>query len=206
MINLAILISGRGSNMAAILSAIQRRIIKNVRPSIVISNKSNAAGLRIASEKFNIPIKVIVSNGLKGWDYDQRIVSILHDYGVTPRHGLICLAGFLRIMSPEFVRAYKMRIMNIHPSLLPAFPGLHAQKQAIEYGVKVTGCTVHFVDEGLDSGPIIAQKVVPVFGSDTEEILSSRILKQEHKSYIKSINLFAEGKISFKGRSVLIRS
>jgi phosphoribosylglycinamide formyltransferase-1 len=206
MINLAILISGRGSNMAAILSAIQRRIIKNVRPSIVISNKSNAPGLRIASEKFNIPAKVIVSNGLKGWDYDQRIVSILHGYGVTPSLGLICLAGFLRIMSPEFVRAYKMRIMNIHPSLLPAFPGLHAQKQAIEYGVKVTGCTVHFVDEGLDSGPIIAQKVVPVFGSDTEEILSSRILKQEHKLYIKSINLFAEGKISFKGRSVLIRS
>ncbi len=206
MINLAILISGRGSNMAAILSAIQRRIIKNVRPSIVISNKSNAPGLTIASEKFNIPAKVIVSNGLKGWDYDQRIVSILRDYGVTPRLGLICLAGFLRIMSPEFVQAYKMRIMNIHPSLLPAFPGLHAQKQAIEYGVKVTGCTVHFVDEGLDSGPIIAQKVVPVFGSDTEEILSSRILKQEHKLYIKSINLFAEGKISFKGRSVLIRS
>jgi phosphoribosylglycinamide formyltransferase-1 len=206
MINLAILISGRGSNMAAILSAIQRRIIKNVRPSIVISNKSNAPGLRIASEKFNIPVKVIVSNGLKGWDYDQRIVSILHDYGVTPSLGLICLAGFLRIMSPDFVRAYKMRIMNIHPSLLPAFPGLHAQKQAIEYGVKVTGCTVHFVDEGLDSGPIIAQKVVPVFGSDTEEILSSRILKQEHKLYIKSINLFAEGKISLKGRGVLIRS
>ena len=206
MINLAILISGRGSNMAAILSAIQRRIIKNVRPSIVISNKSNAPGLRIASEKFNIPAKVIVSNGLKGWDYDQRIVSILRDYGVTPSLGLICLAGFLRIMSPEFVRAYKMRIMNIHPSLLPAFPGLHAQKQAIEYGVKVTGCTVHFVDEGLDSGPIIAQKVVPVFGSDTEEILSSRILKQEHKLYIKSINLFVEGKISLKGRGVLIRS
>lgn len=206
MINLAILISGRGSNMAAILSAIQRRIIKNVRPSIVISNKSNAPGLRIASEKFNIPAKVIVSNGLKGWDYDQRIVSILRDYGVTPSLGLICLAGFLRIMSPEFVRAYKMRIMNIHPSLLPAFPGLHAQKQAIEYGVKVTGCTVHFVDEGLDSGPIIAQKVVPVFGSDTEEILSSRILKQEHKLYTKSINLFADGKISLKGRSVLIRS
>ena len=206
MINLAILISGRGSNMAAILSAIQRRIIKNVRPSIVISNKSNAQGLRIASEKFNIPAKVIVSNGLKGWNYDQQIVSILHGYGVTPRHGLICLAGFLRIMSPEFVQAYKMRIMNIHPSLLPAFPGLHAQKQAIEYGVKVTGCTVHFVDEGLDSGPIIAQKVVPVLSSDTEEILSSRILKQEHKLYIKSINLFAEGKISVKGRTVLIRS
>ena len=206
MINLGILISGRGSNMTAILSAIQRRIIKNVRPSIVISNKSNAPGLRIASEKFNIPSKVILSNGLTGWDYDQQISSTLQDYGVRPTGGLICLAGFLRIMSPEFVRAYKMRIMNIHPSLLPAFPGLYAQKQAIEYGVKVTGCTVHFVDEGLDSGPIIAQKAVPVFDSDTEEILSSRILKQEHKLYTKSINLFAEGKISFKGRSVLIHS
>ena len=192
--------------MTSILSAIQRHKIKNVRPSIVISNKSDAPGLRIASEKFNIPVKVILSNGLKGWDYDQQIASILQDYGVTPRRGLICLAGFLRIMSPEFVRAYKMRIMNIHPSLLPAFPGLHAQKQAIEYGVKVTGCTVHFVDEGLDSGPIIAQKAVPVLDSDTEEILSSRILRQEHKLYTKSINLFAEGKISFKGRSVLIRS
>jgi phosphoribosylglycinamide formyltransferase-1 len=206
MINLGILISGRGSNMKAILSAIQRRIIKNVRPSIVISDKLNAPGLRIASEKFNIPAKVILSNGLKGWDYDQQIASILHDYGVTPRHGLICLAGFLRIVSPEFVRAYKMRIMNIHPSLLPAFPGLHAQKQAIEYGVKVTGCTVHFVDEGLDSGPIIAQKAVPVFDSDTEEILSLRILNQEHKLYTKSVNLFAEGKILVKGRNVLIRS
>ena len=205
MINLGILISGRGSNMTAILSAIQRRTIKNVRPSVVISNKSNAPGLRIASEKFNIPAKVVLSNGLKGWDYDQQIASILQDYGVTPRRGLICLAGFLRIMSAEFVRAYKMRIMNIHPSLLPAFPGLHAQKQAIEYGVKVTGCTVHFVDEGLDSGPIIAQKAVPVLHSDTEEILSSRILKQEHKLYTKSINLFADGKISLKGRSVLIR-
>jgi phosphoribosylglycinamide formyltransferase-1 len=206
MINLGILISGRGSNMTAILSAIQRRIIKNVRPSIVISNKLNAPGLRIACEKFNIPVKVLLSNGSKGWDYDQQIASILHDYGVTPRCGLICLAGFLRIVSPEFVRAYKMRIMNIHPSLLPAFPGLHAQRQAIEYGVKVTGCTVHFVDEGLDSGPIIAQKAVPVFDSDTEEILSSRILKQEHKLYTKSVKLFAEGKILVKGRNVLIRS
>ena len=206
MINLGILISGRGSNMTAILSAIQRRIIKNVRPSIVISNKLNAPGLRIASEKFNIPAKVILSNGLKGWDYDRQIALILQDYGVTPRCGLICLAGFLRIVSPQFVRDYKMRIMNIHPSLLPAFPGLHAQKQAIEYGVKVTGCTVHFVDEGLDSGPIIAQKAVPVLDSDTEEILSSRILKQEHKLYTKSVKLFAEGKIVVKGRTVLIRS
>src|SRR5919198_1124525 len=206
MINLGILISGRGSNMNAILSAIQRRIIKNVRPSIVISNKMNAPGLRIAFEKFKIPVKVKLSNGLKGWDYDRQIASVLCEYGVTPTGGLICLAGFMHIVSPEFVKTYNMRIMNIHPSLLPTFPGLHAQKQAIEYGVKVTGCTVHFVDEGVDSGPIIAQKTVRVFDSDTEEILSLRILRQEHKLYTKSVNLFAEGKILVKGRNVLIRS
>jgi phosphoribosylglycinamide formyltransferase-1 len=206
MIDLAILISGRGSNMHAILLAIQRRIIKNVRPRIVISNKVDAPGLRIASEKFNVPIKAILNDGSKGWAYDQQIASILNEYGVTRNRGLICLAGFLRIASPEFVRAYKMRIMNIHPSLLPAFPGLRAQKQAIEYGVKVTGCTVHFVDEGVDSGPIIAQKTVPIYDSDTEETLSSRILKQEHKLYTKCVKLFAEGKLLVKGRKVLIQS
>ena len=206
MINLGILISGRGSNMNAILSAIQRRIIKNVRPSIVISNKINAPGLRIAFEKFKVPVKVILSNGLKGWDYDRQIVSVIREYGVTPRCGLICLAGFMHIVSPEFVNMYNMRIMNIHPSLLPTFPGLHAQKQAIEYGVKVSGCTVHFVDEGVDSGPIIAQKAVPVFDSDTEESLSSRILRQEHKLYPKSVKLFAEDKIMVKGRKVFIQT
>ncbi|MFL6408788.1 MAG: phosphoribosylglycinamide formyltransferase [Nitrososphaeraceae archaeon] len=206
MINLGILISGRGSNMNAILSAIQRRIIKNVKPSIVISNKMNAPGLRIAFEKFRIPVKVILSNGLKGWDYDRQIASVLREYGVTPRCGLICLAGFMHIVSPEFVKTYNMRILNIHPSLLPTFPGLHAQKQAIEYGVKVTGCTVHFVDERVDSGPIIAQKTVRIFDSDTEEILSSRILRQEHKLYPQSVKLFAEGKIMVKGRKVFIQT
>ena len=206
MINLGILISGRGSNMAAILLAIQRHIIKNMRPTIVISDKVDAPGLRIASEKFNVPVKAILSDGSKGWEYDQKIASILDEYGVTRRRGLICLAGFLRIASPEFVRKYKMRIMNIHPSLLPAFPGLRAQKQAIEYGVKVTGCTVHFVDEGVDSGPIIAQKTVAIYDSDTEETLSSRILRQEHRLYTKCVRLFAEGKLLVKGRKVLIRS
>jgi phosphoribosylglycinamide formyltransferase-1 len=206
MINLGILISGRGSNMAAILLAIRRRIIKNVRPSIVISDKLDAPGLRIASEKFNVPTKAISSNGSKGWEYDQQIASILNEYGVTRRRGLICLAGFMRIASPEFVRAYKMRIMNIHPSLLPTFPGLHAQRQAVEYGVKITGCTVHFVDEGVDSGPIIAQKAVPVYDSDTERSLSSRILKEEHKLYTKSVKLFADRKLLIKGRKVFIRS
>jgi phosphoribosylglycinamide formyltransferase-1 len=206
VVNLGILISGRGSNMKAILSAVKAGKIKNVKPSIVVSNNPNAPGLRVASERFKIPIKVVPSNATKGWDYDQRIVSVLSEHGVTPESGLICLAGFMRIISPEFVRLYKRRIMNIHPGLLPSFAGLHAQKQAIEYGVKVTGCTVHFVDEGVDSGPIILQKAVNVFDWDSEETLSSRILKQEHKLYPRTVKLFVEGKIEVKGRKVFIQN
>lgn len=200
------LISGRGSNMKAILSEIKAGKIKNVRPSVVISNNPDASGLRVASETFRIPIKVVLSNATKGWDYDQRIVSVLNEHEVTPKSGLVCLAGFMRIISPEFVRLYKHRIMNIHPGLLPSFPGLHAQKQAIEYGVKVAGCTVHFVDEGVDSGPIILQKAVGVLDSDTEETLSSRILREEHKLYPLSVKLFVEDKIEVKGRKVFIKN
>lgn len=206
MVNLGILISGRGSNMKAILSAVKAGKIKNVKPSVVISNNPNAPGLRVASERFKIPIKVVLSNATKGWDYDQRIVSVLSEHGVTPESGLICLAGFMRIISPEFVRLYKRKIMNIHPGLLPSFAGLHAQKQALEYGVKVAGCTVHFVDEGVDSGPIILQKAVDVFDWDSEETLSSRILKQEHKLYPRTVKLFVEGKIEVKGRKVFIQN
>jgi phosphoribosylglycinamide formyltransferase-1 len=192
--------------MKAILSAVKAGKIKNVKPSVVISNNPNAPGLRVASESFKIPIKVVLSNATKGWDYDQRIASVLSEHGVTPESGLICLAGFMRIISPEFIRLYKWRIMNIHPGLLPSFAGLHAQKQAIEYGVKVAGCTVHFVDEGVDSGPIILQKAVDVFDWDSEDTLSSRILKQEHKLYPRSIKLFVEGKIEVKGRKVFIQN
>lgn len=192
--------------MKAILSEIKAGKIKNVRPSVVISNNPDASGLRIASETFRIPIKVVLSNATKGWDYDQRIVSVLNEHEVTPKSGLVCLAGFMRIISPEFVRLYKHRIMNIHPGLLPSFPGLHAQKQAIEYGVKVAGCTVHFVDEGVDSGPIILQKAVDVLDSDSEETLSSRILREEHKLYPLSVKLFVEGKIEVKGRKVFIKN
>jgi phosphoribosylglycinamide formyltransferase-1 len=205
LINLGVLISGRGSNMKAILSEIKAGKIKNVRPSVVISNNPDASGLRVASETFKIPIKVL-SNATKGWDYDQRIVSVLNEHEVTPKSGLVCLAGFMRIISPEFVRLYKHRIMNIHPGLLPSFPGLHAQKQAIEYGVKVAGCTVHFVDEGVDSGPIILQKAVGVLDSDSEETLSSRILREEHKLYPLSVKLFVEDKIEVKGRKVFIKN
>jgi phosphoribosylglycinamide formyltransferase-1 len=204
LINLAMLISGRGSNMDAILAAIKSGRIGNAKPCIVISNKPEAAGLKIASEKYGIPTKVMPSDGLKGWHYDQNIVTILHEHGVTPQSGLVCLAGFMRIISPEFVRQYRMRIMNIHPALLPAFPGLHAQKQALDYGVKVSGCTVHFVDEGMDSGPVKLQKAVPVVEGDNEECLSARILEQEHELYPEAVRLFCEGRIKIEGRRVSI--
>lgn len=202
MTNLGILISGRGSNMDAILSAIESGRIKNAVPRVVISNKPNAAGLKTASEKYGVPTKVIVPDGLKGWDYDQKVVAALKEFGVMPESGLVCLAGFMRIISPEFVRQYKMQILNIHPALLPSFPGLHAQKQALEYGSKVSGCTVHFVDEGVDSGPVILQKAVPVMDNDDEESLSARILEQEHQLYPEAVRLFAEGRIKVEGRRV----
>lgn len=190
--------------MEAILGAIASEKIKNVVPRVVISNKFTAAGLRTASEEFGIPTKVILDAGLEGWNYDRHVEDVLSQYSVTSEDCLICLAGFMRIISPEFVKKYKMRIFNIHPSLLPSFPGLHAQRQAIEYGVKVSGCTVHFVEEGLDSGPILLQRAVSVLDSDTEESLSARILEQEHILYPKAIRLFCEGKIRFNGRKLLV--
>ena len=204
MVNLGILISGRGSNMDAILAAVKSGEIKNVKPCVVISNKPDAAGLKIASDKYGVPIKVIPANGLKGWDYDQKIVAALQQYGVTSQSDLVCLAGFMRIISAEFVRQYKMKIINIHPALLPSFPGLHAQKQALDYGVRITGCTVHFVDEDVDSGPVILQKAVPVMDGDDEEKLSARILEQEHQLYPEAVRLFGEGRIKVQGRRVSI--
>ena len=190
--------------MDAILFAIKSGQIKNVKPSVVISNKPDAAGLKIASEKYGVPTKVIPADGLKGWEYDEKIVAALQEHGVTPQSGLVCLAGFMRIISPEFVRKYKMRILNIHPALLPSFPGLHAQKQALDYGAKITGCTVHFVEEGVDSGPVILQKAVPVMDCDDEETLSARILEQEHQLYPEAVRLFGEGRIKVQGRRISI--
>ena len=204
MVNLAILISGRGSNMEAILRAVKKKKIP-IKPAIVISNKPDAKGLKIA-QKLGVKTAVVESLGLKGgsWEYDQKIVKTLEENNVTPKNGLVCLAGFMRIMSPEFIKHYKGRILNIHPAILPAFPGLHSQKQAVEYGVKYSGCTVHFVDEGVDTGPIILQAIVKVKDSDTEASLSKRILKQEHKIYPKAVRLFAEGKIRTRGRKTVI--
>ncbi|HEX9678712.1 phosphoribosylglycinamide formyltransferase [Nitrososphaera sp.] len=204
MINLGILISGRGSNMDAILAGVKSGIIPNVRPCVVVSNKPDAAGLDTASKKYGVPTKVVLPDDLKGWDYDKKLAAALEDSGVTPQDGLVCLAGFMRIISPEFVRHYKMRILNIHPALLPSFPGLHAQRQAVDYGVKVSGCTVHFVDDGVDLGPVILQKTVHVMDGDTEETLAARILEKEHEAYPEAVKLFAQGRLKVEGRKVRI--
>ena len=204
MLNLAILISGRGSNMEYILKSIKRKQIP-INPAVVISNKPNAKGLKIA-EKLGINTVIIESKGFKGsrLDYDKKIIATLKQHGVTPKNGLVCLAGFMRIISPQFIRKYKNRIMNIHPALLPAFTGLDVQKQAVEYGVKFSGCTVHFVDEGVDTGPIIIQSAVRIKNRDTSETLAKRILKEEHKIYPEAVRLFAKKKIRISGRKTII--
>lgn len=193
--------------MEAILQKIKEETIKNVKPKVVISNKKEAKALEIARH-YNVNAVFIDDEGKKGanWDYDKKIVSCLQENDVTPDNGLICLAGFMRIISKEFVQRYKWRIMNIHPALLPSFPGLNAQRQALEYGVKITGCTVHFVDEGVDTGPIIVQACVEARDDDTVDTLASRILEQEHRIYPEAVRLFAEGKLSIDGRKVRIHS
>ncbi len=191
--------------MEAILKSIKKKKIP-INPKVVISNKPDARGLKIA-QKLGVKTEVIESVGLKGdrWEYDKKIVSVLTKYDITPKNGLICLAGFMRIISPQFIRKYKNRIMNIHPALLPSFPGLHAQKQALMYGAKYSGCTIHFVDEGVDTGPVIVQAVVKVNYNDTEKTLSKRILVKEHQMYPEAIRLFAEKKIMIEGRRTIIK-
>ena len=203
MLKLAILISGRGSNLRSILRAIETRTLTGTIVKVVISNNPQARGIAIAKQ-FNIATEILSPSGLRGWSYDKRLVSLLEKYDVSPSNGLVCLAGYMRVLSPEFVAKYKMRILNVHPSLLPAFPGLHAQKQALEYGVKVSGCTIHFVDEKVDSGSILLQRSVRVLDSDSEETLSKRILSQEHKLYPQAIRLIAERRVTLKGRKVIL--
>ena len=206
MKNLGILISGRGSNMESILKAIKKKKIP-INPAVVISNKPNAKGLQIA-KKMGIQTEVIDSSKYKGkrQQFDKEVIATLQKYKITPSNGLVCLAGFMRIISPHFIKKYKNRILNIHPALLPSFPGLDAQKQAIEFGAKFSGCTVHFVDEGVDTGPIILQEIVKVSVKDTEKTLSKKILVEEHKAYPKAVELFAKNKISINGRKVKISS
>jgi phosphoribosylglycinamide formyltransferase 1 len=206
MKNLGILISGRGSNMESILKAIKKQKIP-INPAVVISNKPSAKGLTIA-KKMGIQTEVIDSSKYKGkrLQFDKEIISTLKKYKVTPTNGLVCLAGFMRIISPYFIKEYKNKILNVHPALLPAFPGLHAQKQAIEFGAKYSGCTIHFVDQGVDTGPIIIQEIVKIDNNDTEKTLKKKILVKEHKIYPKAVELFAKKKVRIKGRKVKILS
>ncbi|KAF6247084.1 phosphoribosylglycinamide formyltransferase [Nitrosopumilus sp. b3] len=204
MLNLGILISGRGSNMESILKSIKSKKIP-INPSVVISNRSDAKGLKIA-EKLGVNTEIVESKSFEGnrEDYDKKIISMLKKYGVTPDNGLVCLAGFMRIISPQFVKKFKNRIINIHPALLPSFTGLNAQKQALDYGVKYSGCTVHFVDAGMDTGPVIIQAVVKIKENDTEESLSKRILKEEHRIYPEAVSLIARNKVKVFGRKTII--
>jgi phosphoribosylglycinamide formyltransferase-1 len=186
--------------MESILKSIKTKKIP-INPAVVISNNSDAKGLKIA-KKLGVNIEVIESKNFKGnrTEYDKKIMNILANYGVTPKNGLVCLAGFMRIISPGFIKKYKNRIINMHPALLPAFPGLNSQKQALDYGAKYSGCTVHFVDSGMDTGPVIIQAVVEIKEKDTEKLLSKKILKEEHRIYPEAVNLFARKKIKVLGR------
>lgn len=195
MKSLGILLSGRGSNFVAIADSIDAGRIPDARIAVVISNKSDAPGIAIARER-GLTALVIPSKGKPREEHDREVVAALQQHEVD----LICLAGYMRLLSPWFVQQFPRRILNIHPSLLPSFPGLEAQEQAFAYGVKVSGCTVHFVDEELDHGAIIVQKTVPVLDSDDEHALAARILEQEHVAYSEAINIVLGGKSTVVGR------
>ena len=200
MIKIGVLISGRGSNLQAIIDASEKKQIP-AQIAVVISNNSDAYGMERA-KKHGIPTAVFAPNKYPDKNtYELEIVKTLKQYKVD----LVCLAGYMRIIGKVLLEHFRGKIINIHPALLPSFPGLHAQKQALEYGAKVSGVTVHFVDEGCDTGPIIAQAAVPVLEHDTEDSLSARILEQEHKLYPQAIKLFAEGKLNIEGRTVRIK-
>jgi phosphoribosylglycinamide formyltransferase 1 len=195
---IGVLLSGRGSNFEALADSVAAGRIPNAEIAVVISNKPDALGLAGAKSR-GVPARAIPSKGLEREVYDRQVVAVLRDHKVD----LICLAGYTRLLSPYFVAAFPQRILNIHPSLLPSFPGLESQKQALEHGVKFTGCTVHFVDEKLDAGPIILQAVVPVHDSDDEHALAERILREEHRIYSEAVKIVLEGKYRIAGRRVL---
>ena len=197
-VKIAVLVSGRGSNLQEIIGSIEKGCLKNAEINVVISNKADAYALE-RSRNHGINAVFLDPRGYSKAGYDMAILNVLTQYDID----LLLLAGYFRLLGNEIIKAYRNRIMNIHPSLLPAFRGLHAQKQAFEYGVKVAGCTVHFVDEGLDSGPIILQSCVPVLQGDTEETLTARILEQEHIIYPEAVRLFVEGKLKIEGRNVV---
>jgi phosphoribosylglycinamide formyltransferase-1 len=198
-VKIAVLVSGKGSNLQAIINSIEKGHIKNAAINVVISNRSDAYALERA-RNHGIDAVFLDPGGYDKEGFDRAILDVLKSYDID----LLLLAGYFRLLGNEIIETYRHRIMNIHPSLLPAFKGLHAQRQAFEYGVKVAGCTVHFVDEGLDSGPIILQRCLPVLPEDTEEILTARILEQEHIIYPEAVRLFVEGKLKIEGRNVVL--
>ena len=195
---LAILLSGRGSNFEAVADSVVAGRIPDAEVALVLSNREGAPGIARASAR-GLPTRVIPSKGLQREDYDRQVVAALQEKNVD----LVCLAGYMRLLSPLFVAAFRNRILNIHPSLLPAFPGLEAQRQALEHGVKFSGCTVHFVDENLDAGPILLQAVVPVLDTDTVESLSARILAEEHRIYSEAVRMVLSGRYRITGRRVI---
>ncbi|MBU4348971.1 phosphoribosylglycinamide formyltransferase [bacterium] len=200
MINIGVLASGRGTNLQAIIEAIEEGKIEG-EIKVVISDNPDAYALKRAKQN-NIETQYInFKKFKKREDYNKEIIKTLKEKKID----LVVLAGYMRILSPYFIKTYKNRIINIHPALLPSFSGLHAQRQAVKYGVKVSGCTVHFVDEGVDSGPIILQRAVEVKDDDTEESLAERILKEEHQIYPRAIQLFCQGRLIIKGRKVFIK-
>ncbi len=204
-VNIGVLVSGEGTNLQAINDSVESGKIANGTISVVISNKPDAPALKRA-EKNGIDTLYIDPTNYKGrrWEYDQLTLKALQAHGVTSENGLVVNAGYMRILSPEFVRNFWMREMNIHPSLLPAFPGLDAPKEALEYGVKITGCTVHFVDEGVDTGPVILQEALSVLENDTVETLTNRIHEVEHRLYPEAVKLFTERKLLVEGRRVKV--
>jgi phosphoribosylglycinamide formyltransferase 1 len=198
MKKIGVLLSGRGSNFEALAESIAQGKIPNAAVAIVLSNRENAPGLERARAR-GIAAKAIPSKGLEREAYDRLAVAALGEAGVD----LVCLAGYMRLISPYFVSAFPNRILNIHPSLLPAFPGLEAQRQALEHGAKISGCTVHFVDENLDAGPIVIQAAVPIEDSDTVDTLSARILREEHRIYAEAVRTVLEGRFRLEGRRVI---
>ncbi len=195
---LGVLLSGRGSNFEALADSVAAGRIPDAQVGIVIANREGAQGIDRASVR-GIPTLVLPSRGLEREAYDRQVVAALRENKVD----LVCLAGYMRLLSPYFVQSFPQRILNIHPSLLPSFPGLESQRQALEYGVKFAGCTVHFVDENLDAGPIILQSAVPVLDSDTEGTLSDKILREEHRIYSEAVKIVLEGRFKIEGRRVI---
>jgi phosphoribosylglycinamide formyltransferase-1 len=196
--HIGVLLSGRGSNFVALAESVAVGRIPNAEIAIVVSNRENAPGMGKA-RALGIEARAIPSKGLEREAYDRLVVAVLNEKRVD----LVCLAGYMRLLSPHFVAAFRGRILNIHPSLLPSFPGLESQRQALEYGVKFSGCTVHFVDEDLDAGPIVIQAVVPIEDGDTPDTLAERILREEHRIYSEAVRMVLEGRYRIEGRRVL---